>query len=148
MILRPLLDAMAIREGFYVPHSRPQRNNNPLDLKYGPEAIRFGATHGDPRFAVFPDLATGWVAAARWLKVPAKFKAVGDDPHGELVGGYLGATLSQVIHRFAPPNENNTSAYLDFVCIATGLTPFTLLTPDLLIPPGGTNAQPPAPHIV
>ena len=107
--------------------NRPTRNNNPLDLTYCSETIHFGASGGDPRFAVFPDIDTGWNAGRRWLSVPAKF-----DGSGDLVGGYLGATLKQVVFRFAPPNENNSQAYLDGVCASTGLTPETVLTSELL----------------
>lgn len=122
-----LLQAIAHMEGFYELHSRPQRNNNPGDLSWGDEAKAFGATHGDPRFAVFPNPATGWVALKGWLSVPAKF--AGD---GKLIGGYLGATIIQVLNRFAPPNENDTAHYVDTVCKNTGLSPTTRLTLFLL----------------
>ena len=122
-----LLESFSVSEGFPVAGSRSQRNNNPGDLIWGDEAKAFGATHGDPVFAVFPDAATGWKALQRWLSVPAKF-----DHDGNLEGGYQGATLSQVINRFAPPSENNTAAYISGVCERTGLTPETIVTEDLL----------------
>jgi hypothetical protein len=117
-------------EGFPVDGSRPQRNNNPGDLTFCGETVSFGATAGDPRFAIFPDAETGWNALRRWLSVPAKF-----DSAGNLIHGYLGATLKQAINRFAPPNENNSSEYVEVVCNRTGLTPETILTPDLLAVP-------------
>lgn len=125
-----VLQAMAGMEGFYEanPNVRPRRNNNPLDLIWCPESKAFGATHGDPDFAVFPDLATGWKAGARWLSVPAEF----DKKTGKLVAGYLGATFSQFISRFAPPNQNNTSAYIAEVCAKTGFSPTTVLTAEML----------------
>lgn len=139
--MKLLLEAMAEMEGYYINGSRPRRNKNPLDLEWGNESQRFGATKGDPRFAVFERDLTGWVAAARWLSVPARFS-----PEGALIGGYLGATLSQVIFRFAPSVENDSHHYLDFVCQHTGLTPETVLTTDLLTIPnlisGGPNANP------
>lgn len=122
-----LLEAFSVSEGFPIEGSRSHRNNNPGDLIWGTEAKTFGATHGDPVFAVFPDAATGWKALQRWLSVPAKF-----DHTGKLVGGYCGATLEQAINRFAPPSDNNTAAYISGVCERTGLTPETKLTPDLL----------------
>ncbi len=124
-----VLEAMAHQEGFYSsdPHVRPRRNNNPLDLEWGAEAKHFGATGGDPRFAVFSTKFDGWDAARRWLSVPAKF-----DMDGNLVGGYLGATFEQFIHRFAPPNENDTDGYLDYVCRQTGYTKDTILTAEML----------------
>lgn len=116
------IDAIAREEGFEVVGSRPQRNNNPGDLIFGAESQRLGATHGDPRFAIFPDVATGREALRRWLSVPAEFEA------GKLVAGYLGATAEQIINRFAPPVENNTSAYLANVLSWTGFTPGTIIT--------------------
>lgn len=117
-------------EGFYANGSRPQRNNNPGDLIFGSEAKAFGAISGDPRFAIFPDPKTGWKALQRWLSIPAKYDALGG-----LVGGYLGATLGQVVNRFAPPNENNTDHYIATVCDVTGLTPTTPITPEILQTP-------------
>ena len=139
-----LLEAMAEREGFYAPGSRPQRNNNPLDLRWGSEAKALGSIHGDTRdwsgfggyggFAVFSNVATGWKAGQLWLSVPAKFAYMS----GDLVAGYLGATLRQVIFRFAPPEDGNDSqAYLDFVCEKTGYTPDTILTAEMLALPEG-----------
>jgi hypothetical protein len=122
-----VLQAMARQEGFGVPAARPTVNNNPLDLEFGPEASEFGATGTDGRFAIFPDVATGWNAGRRWLSVPARF-----DTSGNLVGGYMGATLEQVINRFAPPAENETNVYLANVCEWSSLKPTAILTPELL----------------
>lgn len=136
-----VLEAFAHEEGYYELGSRPRRNLNPGDLVWGPEAERFGATHGDVAFsaggykgytgfAVFPDAKTGWRALVRWLSVPAKFDAAGD-----LVGGYLGATLQKAIYRFAPPNQNNSGAYLAGLCQNADVTPSTILTAALLVTP-------------
>jgi hypothetical protein len=128
--MKTFLEAIAQMEGFYVVGSRPQRNNNPGDLVYSSEAIRFGATGTDGRFAIFPDAETGWKALQGWFSVPARF-----DSSGNLIGGYLGATIEQAINRFAPPSENNTAGYVAFVANATGLSQDTLLTEDLLTLP-------------
>ena len=124
-----LIEAMAHQEGYFGsdPEVRPRRNNNPLDLIYGTESRSFGAKGGDPEFAIFPDAITGWRAGARWLSVPARF-----DREGNLAGGYLGAKLRQVIFRFAPPSQNNSQAYLDYVCENTGYTEDTVLTAAML----------------
>src|SRR5271156_3053581 len=121
----PLLKAIATVEGFYEANSRSVRNNNPGDLIWGDEAAHFGAEKGDPEFAVFPNEEAGWYALQRWLSVPATFV---DEL---LIGGYCGATLTDVIYRFAPPSENSSSQYLDNVCELTGLTPDTIVTPEL-----------------
>ena len=122
-----LIEAIAKQEGYYVEGSRPQRNNNPGDLLFCPESQHFGATHGDPRFAVFPNTSTGWKALQRWLSVEGKF-----DAQGDLVAGYMGASLRQVLGRFAPGCENDTVGYLASVCTSTGLSPETIITPNLL----------------
>ena len=124
--MKTLLEAIAQMEGFYKHGSRPQRNNSPGDLVYGSEAIRFGATSGDPHYAVFPTPAVGWMALRSWLMIPAKFE------DGKLVGGYRGATLGECIFRFAPPTENNSMSYLLEVCELTELKPDTIVTEDLL----------------
>jgi hypothetical protein len=134
------LQAGATEEGWYVHGSRPQRNNNPGDLIWGPEAHAFGATHGDIEsetgyagyagFAVFPDEKTGWRAYQRWYSVPAKFNGA-----GELIAGYLGATIVQAIYRFAPPSGNNSALYTKNVCENCGQSPTTRLTSELLATP-------------
>lgn len=132
------LQGIAHMEGFYILNDRPQRNNNPGDLEWNTESNRFGATHGDPRFAIFSDVHTGWVALQRWLSVPAKIhqgavRGYFLDPNGTtLVGGYLGATIAQVIHRFAPAGENDPALYVATVCKNCGLKPTDILTAELL----------------
>ena len=89
---------MAHQEGFFVPGSLPQRNNNPLDLRHAP-----GETHPDAMpdsVGSFPTPEAGWAAGERQLQLFAE----------------RGLTLGEAIAIFAPPTENNTSAYLDFVC--------------------------------
>jgi hypothetical protein len=94
----------------------------------GPEAAEFGATGADGPYAIFPDADTGWMALRRWLSVGAKFNA-----KGELVRGYMGATIEQVINRFAPAKAGNpTSAYISNVCTWVGCQPTDVLTPELL----------------
>ena len=128
-----LLQAMAHEEGYFargLTADRPQRNNNPGDLLWCPETRAFGATEGDPTFAVFPNVQLGWKALQRWLSVRARF-----DQNGSLVGGYLGATLRQLVFRFAPPNQNNSAAYLAFICAQTGLQESSIITQQLLATP-------------
>ena len=131
--MKTFLQAIATEEGFYASGSlpnRPQRNNNPGDLEYNAETVRFGATKGDPRFAIFPTVAIGWKALQHWLSIPARFNA-----SGNLVSGYLGAEIHQVIGRFAPDNENNTATYLASVCAQTGCQESDTLTTAMLQTP-------------
>lgn len=148
-MLETFPQAISVSEGFPVLGSRPRLNNNPGDLIWGPEAERLGAIRGDkggyPKysgFAVFPTPAIGWKALVGWLSVPATFHqgplaGYFTDPNGTtLVGGYLGATIAQVIYRFAPPSDNNnTEKYITGVCERTGLTRETVVTAELLLTP-------------
>lgn len=110
-----VMEAIARQEGFLVPNSRPHRNNNPGDIEYGKFTIAHGATSGDPRFAIFPTAEMGF-AAMRAL----------------LLSAYVGLTLRAALCKWAPPFENNVSAYEVNVCEWTGLTPDTILTPELI----------------
>ena len=138
-----ILQAMAKEEGWGVPGARPTLNLNPLNLMYGPEAIEFGAIDNQDGMSMFPDAATGMTAARRWLSVPAKWGydailavctggiiryAHEPVPGRKLIGGYLGATLAEVIYRFAPPKQNNSAEYLITVCQLTGMLPSTILS--------------------
>jgi hypothetical protein len=105
-----LLTAMAKQEGFYIRGSRPNRNNNPGDLEFGPFARAHGAIDSDGRFAIFPDTATGFQA----------MKAL-------LLRDYSGLTIEQALNKYAPPNENDTNVYLQHVCEWTGLNPNALI---------------------
>jgi hypothetical protein len=119
------LDAIAHMEGFYHQGTRPQRNNNPGDLEFRPWQEAFGATWEKtpagvtPRFAAFPSPKQGFQAMAHLFTFPI----------------YAGKTVAQALNTWAPPVENNTSAYQAYVCAATGLTPDTVLTPELLAIP-------------
>lgn len=78
--------------------NRGQRNNNPVNLRYTQQRDSIG--HDDANFAVFKNAPAGWRAAHR---------QIGYDVKREL-------TIRQFIHKFAPPVENDTEAYLNFVC--------------------------------
>lgn len=122
------LEAIAKQEGYYVVGSRPYRNNNPGDLIYCTESVKFGAIATDGRFAKFSSLTMGWIALQKWLSVPARIST-----DGVLVGGYLGARIEQVIERFAPASDhNNTEAYILSVCRNTELKRTDVLTTEIL----------------
>ena len=99
--------AIATQEGFFIVGSTPERSNNPGDLRY---AGQFGAQQppphtGMPPIATFDTLPHGITALFRqlWLQVAA------------------GQTVAQIVAQWAPPNENNTSVYLQNVLRWTGL---------------------------
>jgi hypothetical protein len=113
--------AIATEEGWWVANSTPKVRRNPGDLRF---AGQIGAAApavvggGAPAIATFASEAAGITALFRqlWLQVAE------------------GQTVAQVIAQWAPPNENNTSAYLQNVLAWTGLpadTPVLELLPPL-----------------
>jgi len=77
--------------------NRAQKNNNPVNLRY---AGQYEATgQDDAGFAVFPTPTAGWRAAHAQIRL---------DQSRHL-------DLTQFINKFAPPEENDTRAYLKFV---------------------------------
>lgn len=92
---------------FYGNPSAPRglRNNNPGNIestngKYGPEV-----QGKDPRFANYATPEQGLSAMNQLL-----------DKHN-------GESLTKIIGRYAPPNENNTSNYINTLSKSTGLKP-------------------------
>lgn len=104
-----LAQLIAQEEGFNVAGSLPNRNHNPGDLKHSPHASHEGEGPND--IGIEPSVADGWADLERQLGLFAKRRM----------------TLRQAVYVFAPPNENDTARYLEFVC--TGL----LCEPDILV---------------
>ena len=77
--------------------TRARRNCSPVNLKYARQREATG--QDDKGFAVFPTAEAGWRAAMAQILLDAS----------------RGLTLEQYITKFAPPNENDTAAYLRFV---------------------------------
>ncbi len=87
----------ATEEGWYKWGSVPNRLNNPLDLRHSPHSSH---DPGDPDGIGHIDtLVDGWADAERQAKLWAQ----------------RGLTLAQAIYELAPPDENDTEAYLQFV---------------------------------
>ena len=118
--------AIATQEGWFGPASNiPVLRNNPGDLRFAhqanatrPDGTTYGNLAAEP-VAVFTCPETGICGLFRdiWAKVAA------------------GETLAQMISVYAPPNENNTSAYLEDVLQWTGLpanVPILQLLPPLV----------------
>lgn len=115
--LDKLVYAIAVQEGFFTVGTLPNRLNNPGDLEF---AGQLNATaHPVPGrttpYAEFISAQAGITALYRQVWV---FVA-------------LGITLRQLITRWAPPNENDTQAYLRNVIRLSGIsspdTPLLLL---------------------
>ena len=89
--------------------ARNERNNNPGNMKYGPNAIKLGATGKDSGgFAIFPSMAVGFQAMQNLL---GQYGSQGTD------------TVSGIVSRWAPAKDhNNPVAYANFVAKQMGVT--------------------------
>lgn len=86
----------ATEEGFWKSGTVPNRDNNPMDLRHSPHSQH----PGDPNaIGVIDTVTDGFADAERQAQLWADH----------------GLTLKDAIYMLAPPNENNTEAYLDFV---------------------------------
>lgn len=74
-----------------------QRNNNPLNLRFANQTEAQGFDKNN--FALFPTPEAGWRAAHAQINLDKS----------------RGLTLREFIFKFAPPVENNTNDYLNFV---------------------------------
>ena len=97
--------ALAIekQEGYYK-GTLAFRNNNPGNLRYKGQP---GAEQGEGGFARFKDYDAGHAEEVRQLGLYAS----------------RGLTLEQALTKWAPPNENNTAAYIANVAGSTGFNP-------------------------
>jgi len=107
---------MSHMEGFGVPGSIPTVRNNPLDLRHGPNASHPPDDPDGIGYYDSPEL--GWQDGERQLRLYADRRL----------------TVSQAINEFAPPSENNTQAYLDYVCEGLGCTSDALVSSVLDFP--------------
>jgi len=100
------------------------RNNNPGNIEYNGTSWRgLAEPPHDGRYCIFTDAVYGIRAMARILKTYYQ-------KHGL-------NTVSGIINRWAPPVENNTSAYIEHVARVVGVSehePFNVLDklPELI----------------
>src|SRR5579885_1013291 len=90
------------------------RDNNPGNLRSGAFATRHGAIGTNDSasgpFAIFPNTQAGWAALDALLQ-----------------NNYGNSTLSQLLSAYAPPNENDTAAYISKVAGALNVSPDTVV---------------------
>jgi hypothetical protein len=98
---------IAQMEGFGIAGAVPTRDHNPGDLRHAPHASHEGEGSND--IGIEPDDETGWADLERQLQLDAG----------------RGFTLEQLVYTYAPPDENNSEDYLDFLCKEGGWTPDT-----------------------
>jgi hypothetical protein len=89
---------------------RGLRNKNPGNVEKGSSWVGLSPDQsGDSRFAVFTEMKYGVRAA---LKIFRTYQT----QHGL-------KSVAQMVSRWAPPSENNTSAYIDAVAKRVGVSP-------------------------
>lgn len=93
------------REFLRVGGSRSWRNFNPGNIRKGNFSTSNGAIGDDGSFAIFPDKKTGQKA----IEVLLRGRSYGP------------LTIEAAINRYAPPSENDTRSYVDFVVQQTNL---------------------------
>ena len=87
------------------------RNNNPLNIRRGKDQWNgLRAQQTDVSFCQFESLEYGWRAAFYLLTRTYYHK-------------YRLYTIRMIINKWAPPNENQTSKYIENVCRLTGIGP-------------------------
>ena len=91
------------------------RNNNPGNIRHGQnwQGLNPDGRNIDPAFCVFKSPVFGIRALA---KVLMNYKKI----HGL-------NTVRQIISRYAPPNENQTKAYIKTVAEQIGVYPDTII---------------------
>ena len=91
------------------------RNNNPGNIRHGSnwQGLNPNSRNIDPAFCVFTSSVYGIRALA---KVLINYKKI----HGL-------NTVRQIISRYAPPNENQTTAYIQSVAKQLGVVPDTII---------------------
>lgn len=95
---------IAQEEGFGIPGAIPTTHHNPGDLRHSPHSVH----SGDPNaIGQIGSDAEGWADLERQLQLYAK----------------RGLSLAELVMAYAPPNENDTSRYTQFLCDGLGLAP-------------------------
>jgi hypothetical protein len=103
--------------------ARGIRNNNPLNIDKGDEWQGLAADQPDSRFCTFIAPEWGFRAAAKILLKYQSRYALGD--------------VEGIVHRWAPPVENDSNAYSKAVAKAMGIEPDMVIdlknSPTLLL---------------
>lgn len=97
------------------------RNNNPLNIRKGSSWKGERPVQIDPAFEEFISMEYGIRAGLRLMR--------------NHINGFKGSrpkmnTLKKLISVWAPPSENATTKYVDFVASHVGLLPSDIINPD------------------
>ena len=78
------------------------RNKNPGNIKLGTDWDGLAAEQTDPTFCIFDEAVMG-IRALHRILLTYRFT-------------HKKATIDEIIYRWAPPSENSTDKYVEFVC--------------------------------
>lgn len=97
------------------------RNNNPLNIRKGNNWKGERKVQTDKAFEEFETLQFGLRAGLKLIR--------------NQISGFNGSrpkfnTIGKLIKVWAPPSENATDKYIDFVCQAVGKLPFDIISED------------------
>lgn len=92
--------------------ARGLRNNNPMNIRKGNNWLGERASQSDPDFEEFTSMLYGLRAAVKLLMNYINPKYQGAPRYD---------TIRKIVHRWAPPSENVTSKYVEFVSKRTGI---------------------------
>lgn len=100
-------------------NTRGFRNNNPLNIRHGQSHwLHKAKIQTDPAFVVFDEMKWGYRAAWKLM----------DSYRLRLTSEGKPFNIHNIIRRWAPPNENDTSAYIQRVVRITGISEFQQLS--------------------
>ncbi len=122
--IQDLANSIATFEGYFTPGTIANRNNNPGNLRYAPTQIGQENTVNG-KFATFATQDDGWLALQSYIQTQAN----------------SGGTLRDFIYKYAPPNENDTSGYLNYVSGQLGVSADTGLAELFVGGTGDTNGS-------
>lgn len=94
------------------------RNNNPLNIRKGNKWQGERRNQVDSLFEEFESIEFG---------LRAGFKLIRNYMSGRSSFGVQLNTIEKIVHRWAPPSENATQKYIDYVAGAVGIHPKQVL---------------------
>lgn len=122
-----IAELIAAEEGYGIPGALPTRDHNPGDLRHS--AHSFHSADAPDAIGQIDSAQDGWDDLVRQLSL-----YVQDDPT---------ITVAGAIYKWAPPNGNNSAAYLSYIVQGLGCTSDTLLSDAIKIPGIGEYADEP-----
>lgn len=107
---------IAKEEGFGIPGAIPTRDHNPGDLRHSPHSMH--SLEAPDAIGIIDNDDHGWEDLERQLRLDAA----------------RGLTLTQLVTKYAPPEENNTAQYLKYICDGLGMGPGATVEEALKLP--------------